>query len=149
MTFVRAGGGLFMISDHTGSDRNNDGADSVTILNDLMGTGDPFVFDRPQHLLREPQRARLVRRRAERTVRTVTGTIIRNGTTATLHPSDNPAVKGEVYRGAVSPPRGKSGAAFATSTRGGSAYWGDSSPISDGTGQWATKRWRAPTAPWR
>ena len=29
MTFVHNGGGLFMISDHNNSDRNNDGADSV------------------------------------------------------------------------------------------------------------------------
>ena len=36
LAFVHAGGGLFMISDHNGSDRNNDGADSVQVLNDLM-----------------------------------------------------------------------------------------------------------------
>ncbi|MFD8721031.1 hydrolase, partial [Streptomyces sp. NPDC059629] len=36
MNFVKAGGGLFMISDHTGADRNNDGYDAVKILNDLM-----------------------------------------------------------------------------------------------------------------
>lgn len=36
MTFVKNGGGLFMISDHTGADRNNDGEDAVEILNDLM-----------------------------------------------------------------------------------------------------------------
>ncbi|MER6535120.1 hydrolase, partial [Streptomyces sp900105755] len=36
MNFVKNGGGLFMISDHTGADRNNDGYDAVEILNDLM-----------------------------------------------------------------------------------------------------------------
>jgi hypothetical protein len=36
VNFVAAGGGLFMIGDHTGSDRNNDGADAPVILNDLV-----------------------------------------------------------------------------------------------------------------
>src|SRR3954469_5287267 len=46
MAFVSDGGGLFMIADHNGSDRNNDGFDSLEIFNDLMnnsGRGsDPF-----------------------------------------------------------------------------------------------------------
>ncbi|MBV9256377.1 MAG: hypothetical protein JO215_00005, partial [Ktedonobacteraceae bacterium] len=46
MNFVKNGGGLFMVADHTGSDRNNDGYDSLQIFNDLMsnsGMGsDPF-----------------------------------------------------------------------------------------------------------
>lgn len=48
LNFVKNGGGLFMISDHTGSDRNNDGYDSVQIWNDLMATNsvqqNPFGF---------------------------------------------------------------------------------------------------------
>lgn len=36
LTFVKNGGGLFMISDHDVSDRNNDGEDSPAIWNDLM-----------------------------------------------------------------------------------------------------------------
>jgi hypothetical protein len=36
LNFVSHGGGLFMISDHVGSDRNNDGADSVQVWNDLL-----------------------------------------------------------------------------------------------------------------
>ncbi|MFD1467872.1 hydrolase [Hymenobacter caeli] len=36
VTFVKNGGGLFMISDHDVSDRNNDGYDSPAIWNDLM-----------------------------------------------------------------------------------------------------------------
>ena len=38
LNFVKNGGGLFMISDHTVSDRNNDGWDSPAIWNDLMST---------------------------------------------------------------------------------------------------------------
>jgi hypothetical protein len=36
LNFVKNGGGLFMISDHDVSDRNNDGYDSPAIWNDLM-----------------------------------------------------------------------------------------------------------------
>ena len=34
--FVAAGGGLFLVGDHTASDRNNDGEDAVVVLNDLF-----------------------------------------------------------------------------------------------------------------
>jgi hypothetical protein len=47
INFVQNGGGLFMISDHTGSDRNNDGWDSPMIWNDLFTANgivtNPFV----------------------------------------------------------------------------------------------------------
>jgi len=42
ISYVKNGGGLLMVADHghltggTGSDRNNDGADSADVLNDLM-----------------------------------------------------------------------------------------------------------------
>jgi hypothetical protein len=138
LQFVQHGGGLFMISDHNGSDRNNDGADSVKVLNDLMGSTDPFGFsidvsdissDNPSVLgssdpvLDGPFGA-------------VKGTIIRDGTTATLHPADNSAVKGEVFRTGSSA-SGTTGAAVVTSSYGTGrvAYWGDSSTIDDGTGQ--------------
>ncbi|GAA4987233.1 hypothetical protein GCM10025734_12020 [Kitasatospora paranensis] len=65
---------------------------------------------------------------------TVTGSILRNGTTFTLKPADNPSVKGLVYRTGYS---GNTGAFFVTSTFGSGrvAIWGDSSTIDDGTGQ--------------
>ncbi|MVN75946.1 hydrolase [Hymenobacter sp. HMF4947] len=48
VNFVKNGGGLFMISDHTVSDRNNDGQDSPAIWNDLMTNNsvqaNPFGF---------------------------------------------------------------------------------------------------------
>jgi hypothetical protein len=48
INFVKNGGGLFMISDHTVSDRNNDGWDSPAIWNDLMTNNtvanNPFGF---------------------------------------------------------------------------------------------------------
>ena len=46
--FVQDGGGLFMVADHTGSDRNNDGHDSLQVWNDLFSNNSvqatPFGF---------------------------------------------------------------------------------------------------------
>ncbi|MEU4167921.1 hydrolase [Streptomyces sp. NPDC026665] len=142
MTFVKNGGGLFMISDHTGADRNSDGYDAVEIFNDLMSNNsvdstDPFGFsidtldvgsDYPS-AISDSTNAVL-----HGSFGTVTKSLIADGTTATLKPADNSSVKGLVYRTGYS---GNTGAFFATSTFGSGkvAFWGDSSPIDDGTGQ--------------
>ncbi|MEU6540334.1 hydrolase [Streptomyces sp. NPDC047000] len=142
MTFVKNGGGLFMISDHTGADRNNDGYDAVEILNDLMTNNsvdstDPFGFsidslsissDYPSAISDSTDPV------LHGSFGTVSKSLIASGTTATLKPADNSAVKGLLYRTGYS---GNTGAFFATSTFGSGrvAFWGDSSPIDDGTGQ--------------
>ncbi|MFE3035018.1 hydrolase [Streptomyces canus] len=142
MTFVKNGGGLFMISDHTGADRNNDGEDAVEILNDLMTNNsvdstDPFGFsidslsissDYPSAVSDSSNPV------LHGSFGTVTKSLIASGTTATLKPADNANVKGLLYRTGYS---GNTGAFFATSTFGSGrvAFWGDSSPIDDGTGQ--------------
>ncbi|MFI6358401.1 hydrolase [Streptomyces sp. NPDC050743] len=142
MNFVKNGGGLFMISDHTGADRNNDGNDAVEILNDLMTNNsvdstDPFGFsidslnigsDHPAAISDSTDPV------LHGSFGTVTKSLIANGTTATLKPSDNPNVKGLLYHTGYS---GNTGAFFLTSTFGSGrvAFWGDSSPIDDGTGQ--------------
>ncbi|WP_035851585.1 Ig domain-containing protein [Kitasatospora azatica] len=142
MTFVQNGGGLFLISDHTQSDRNNDGWDSPAIINDLMTTNsvnsnDPFGFS-VDLLNITTDNPRAISDSADPVLNgpfgTVTGSILRNGTTFTLKPADNPAVKGIVYRTGSS---GNTGAFFATSSfgKGKVAIWGDSSTIDDGTGQ--------------
>ncbi|MER6633843.1 hydrolase [Streptomyces sp. NPDC000987] len=142
MNFVKNGGGLFMISDHTGADRNNDGYDAVEIFNDLMTNNsvdstDPFGFsvdslsissDYPTAISDSTDPV------LHGSFGNVTKSLIASGTTATLKPSDNPSVKGLLYRTGYS---GNTGAFFATSTFGSGrvAFWGDSSPIDDGTGQ--------------
>jgi hypothetical protein len=144
MTFVQRGGGLFMISDHTGSDRNNDGWDSPAIINDLMSSNgvnntDPFGFtvdiknintDNPRAKT-DPANPVL-----NGPFGKVTGSILRAGTTFTLHPADNPAVRGLVWLSTANQ-AGTTGAFFVTSTfgQGRVAVWGDSSPADDGTGQ--------------
>ncbi|AUG81778.1 hypothetical protein CFP65_7182 [Kitasatospora sp. MMS16-BH015] len=142
MKFVQNGGGLFLISDHTQSDRNNDGWDSPAIINDLLTSNgvnntDPFGFsvdlknittDNPRAISDSSNPV------LNGAFGKVTGSILRNGTTFTLKPADNPAVKGLVYRTGYS---GSTGAFFVTSAFGSGrvAVWGDSSPADDGTGQ--------------
>ncbi|HJZ46479.1 MAG TPA: hypothetical protein VKE41_04910, partial [Roseiflexaceae bacterium] len=92
MTFVQNGGGLFMIADHDGSDRNGDGMDSLRIWNDLMGdnavqSGDPFGFRFDALDIRSDNvRAIPASAAASPVIRgpfgNVTGSIIRGGTTA-------------------------------------------------------------------
>lgn len=141
MTFVKNGGGLFMVSDHTGADRNNDGYDAVEIFNDLMTNNsvdstDPFGFSIDTLDVSSGYPAAVsdsTNPVLHGSFGTVTKSLIADGTTATLKPSDNSAVKGLVYRSGYS---GNTGAFFATSTFGSGkvAFWGDSSPIDDGTG---------------
>jgi hypothetical protein len=146
MTFVKNGGGLFMVSDHTGSDRNNDGWDSPKILNDLMtnnsvDSSDPFGFsidllnigtENPDVIGASAASDPIISGPFGK----ATGTIIRNGTTVTLKPADNPSARGEIYRTGYSA-SGSTGAAVATATFGAGRvmFIGDSSTIDDGTGQ--------------
>jgi hypothetical protein len=155
--FVQNGGGLFMVSDHTGSDRNNDGWDSPKIINDLMAnngvTGpDPFGISvdlkniASDHPVAITSAGDPILNGAFGTVR---HSLIANGTTFTLKPADNPAVRGLVYLSTSNP--GNANAFFATSTFGSGrvAVWGDSSPIDDGTGQPSNNLfngWADPTA---
>ncbi|MET7453378.1 hydrolase [Streptomyces sp. NPDC005574] len=142
MNFVKNGGGLFMISDHTGADRNSDGEDAVEILNDLMTNNsvdstDPFGFSIDSLSISSGYPAAISDSTdpvLHGSFGTVTKSLIASGTTATLKPADNSAVKGLLYRSGYS---GNTGAFFATSTFGSGrvAFWGDSSPIDDGTGQ--------------
>jgi hypothetical protein len=144
MTFVQNGGGLFLIVDHTGSDRNNDGEDSVEVATDLMtGNGvdntDPFGFTLDSNDI-SSENAVAISSSTDPVINgssgKVTGSIIRDGSTQTLHKADNANVKGLVFRPGSSP-TGTTGALFTTSTFGSGrvAVWGDSSPIDDGTGQ--------------
>lgn len=146
MKFVQNGGGLFMVSDHTGSDRNNDGWDSPRILNDLMtnnsvDSSDPFGFsidllnigtENPNVIGASAAGDPII----DGPFGHATGTIIRNGTTVTLKPGDNSSVRGEIFRTGYSA-SGTTGAAVATSTfgQGRVMFIGDSSAIDDGTGE--------------
>ncbi len=141
LNFVQNGGGLFMIADHDGSDRNNDGFDSLHIFNDLMnnnGVGNDVFgiqFDALNIVHENPGNDTP---NADPVLNGPFGTahssIIRNGTTETLSPTDNPAVHGIIYRSNFSN-TGTTGVFVAGSTygKGRVLAHGDSSAIDDGT----------------
>jgi hypothetical protein len=143
LSFVHNGGGLFMIADHDGSDRNNDGNDSLHILNDLMnnnGVGNDVFgiqFD-VLNIGNENPNNDLPNAGANPLLHgpfgTATGSIIRNGTTETLNKTDNPGATGVIYRSGFSN-TGTTGAFVSSSTYGSGrvAAVGDSSAIDDGT----------------
>src|ERR1035437_11041241 len=102
INFVQNGGGLFMISDHTGSDRNNDGYDSPMIWNDLFTNNgivtNPFgmavdltnIFQTSTNVAAGDY---LISGTAE----TVTAMKWSNGATATLNTTANSTVIGVVW----------------------------------------------------
>ena len=140
ITFVKNGGGLFMIADHTGSDRNNDGEDSLQVLNDLMSNNsvqsDPFGFQYDAVNIASENPSNDTPSAATDPILkgafgTATGTILRNGTTETLNGSN---AKGDIYRASASN-TGTTNVVFLHSTYGSGriAAMGDSSAIDDGT----------------
>src|SRR6195952_78518 len=111
MTFVQNGGGLFLIVDHSGSDRNNDGEDSVEIGTDLMTNNgvdntDPFGLTLDTIDI-SSENAVAVSSSTDPVINgpfgKVTGAIMRDGSTQTLHKADNANVKGLVFRPSSSP----------------------------------------------
>lgn len=141
MNFVKNGGGLFMISNHNGSDRNNDGWDSPAIWNDLMSNNtvqnNPFGFTINLNSLSETTSNRL----------SATTNPILNGTqgivsqlkysagaTITTNTSVNASVQGLIWRGTST--QGASNVMLATANYmlGRVVVIGDSSPADDGTG---------------
>ncbi len=140
LQFVQNGGGLFMISDHDVSDRNNDGWDSPHIWNDLMTTNsviaNPFgiSFDldnfsgtyfniaplSTDSILHGP-------------MGNVTEVDWSNGTSMTLSPTANSTVKGLVYKSGTS---GNTNVLCARARYGNGKVFAmsDSSPADDSTG---------------
>lgn len=143
LNFVSNGGGLFMIADHNGSDRNNDGYDSLHVLNDLMnnnGIGNDVFgisFDTLNISSENPSNDTP---NADPVLSgpfgVATGSIIRNGTTETLSLTDNPHAHGIIYRSGYSN-TGTTGVFVAGSLYGQGRVLaeGDSSAIDDGTCQ--------------
>ena len=135
--FVLNGGGLYMISDHNGSDRNFDGWDSPHIWMDFAATtGNVFgiiadtvnISPTTTTLPNLPNDSCL-----HGPLGAVTGIKYHSGTTFTIYPSVNPTVVGIAYS------TGTTGntnvlAGHARYGRGKVAFLGDSSPCDDGTG---------------
>ena len=143
LNFVHNGGGLFMIADHNGSDRNNDGNDSLHIFNDLMnnnGVGNDLFgiqFDVLNIANENPSNDTPAGDPVlSGPFGVAKGSIIRNGTTETLSPTDNAHAHGIIYR-VSSPNTGTTGIFLIGSSYGQGRVLsvGDRSAIDDGTCQ--------------
>lgn len=142
INFVKNGGGLFIISDHDVSDRDGDGNDSPHIWNDIFTTNsvqaNPFgiTFDyqnfseTTSNIANLPSDPILHGSAGNPTLMQFS-----NGTSMTLNTTNNPTVKGLIYRTSSSN-TGLTGVMFATATYGSGKVCalGDSSVPDDGTG---------------
>lgn len=142
LQFVQNGGGLFMVGNHNGSDRNSDGWDAPKIWNDLMSSNgiatNPFgiTFDLVNFSQTTSAKANLP-----------TNSILNGpagipqqmkfsaGTSMTLNKTVNPNALGLVFKTGSST-TGTTNVMFAQSRYGSGkvAAIGDSSPPDDGTG---------------
>lgn len=141
ISFVQNGGGLFMISDHNMSDRNNDGWDSPYIWNDLMGNNpvqvNPFgiSFD---YLDFSQTSANVPSLPADSILHGPAGDVTEvkwsGGTSMTLDPLQNPSVVGAVYKTGSLFGNNNVMCSYARYGNGKVAALGDSSPCDDSTG---------------
>lgn len=142
LNFVQHGGGLFMISDHTNSDRNNDGWDSPEIWNDLMTSNsvqnDPFGFSIDLTDISETTTNILSNSSNNVILNGSQGSVstlqFNDGATITLNPSDNTNVQGLIWQSGYA--QGNTNLMSASSVFGSGRVFliTDSSPMDDGTG---------------
>ena len=142
LAYVQAGGGLVAISDHSGSDRNNDGVDSPQIWNaldptHLLGVHFQVAGESNNNIVQTSTNVNgsgsdLV---THGPLGTVTGLAFHNGTTMTLFPGTNPTVRGEVWMNGLSQ-TSTTGLMCASASYGSGkvVFVTDSSPADDGTG---------------
>jgi len=142
LNFVKGGGGLFMVSDHNVSDRNNDGWDSPHIWNDLLTNNtvetNPFgiAFDYA-NISGVSTNISLMAK--DSILNGVMGKVNEaewfNGTTMTLTPTKNASATGKIFTTGTSI-TGTTNVMFATARygKGKVVAIGDSSPCDDGTG---------------
>ena len=142
LQFVQNGGGLFMIGNHAGSDRNGDGEDARIIWNDFMLNNpiqiNPFGFTYDSVNIVQTS-TNIVSLLTDTLLHgpygNVTALEYNNGATMTIVPSANATVTGLIYKNGSN----TSGNVNAMMVRsryglGKIAAIGDSSPSDDGTG---------------
>ena len=141
INFVKNGGGLFMISDHTVSDRNNDGWDSPAIWNDLMSNNtvktNPFGITITLNNFSETTSNRLsitTNPILNGSQGTVTQLKYSAGASMSINTTANATVQGLIWRGTSTQGTSNIMCASATYGLGRVVVIGDSSPADDGTG---------------
>ncbi len=142
MHFVQNGGGLFMISDHDNSDRNNSGNDSPHIWNNFMQNNpvqnNPFGISFDYEFFTEAS-SNIPNLPGDSLLHgsygNVTNVEFYGGTSMSLNTSQNSSVKGVVYREGYAN-TGSNGAlcAYLRYGEGKVVALGDSSPADDGSG---------------
>ncbi|MEP7027129.1 MAG: FlgD immunoglobulin-like domain containing protein [Candidatus Eisenbacteria bacterium] len=141
--FVADGGGLIAVSDHSGSDRNNDGYDSPQIFNlldsqHLWGVHFAVSPEANNNIVQTSTNVNIAQ--ADSIIHGPAGNAAalayHNGSTMTLYPGINPSVRGNVWMTGL-PQTSLTGlmAAQAVYGNGRIFFAGDSSPVDDGTGQ--------------
>ncbi len=140
LNFVKNGGGLIMIGNHSGSDRNSDGWDAPAIWNDLMSSNsvqtNPFglSFDLVNIVHLTSNVSGLAHPVLNGTEGTVTQLEYNNGSTLTLNTTANAAVQGLIWKSGVT--QNSTNVMCAVSAFGSGRVFVlcDSSPTDDGTG---------------
>lgn len=140
LNYVKDGGSLFMIADHTSSDRNNDGKDSLQIWNDFSTNNgiatNPFgiTFNSdsvtPSSPFADPTASNL---RTHGSYGTVSSFAYASGCTMTIDTTKNSTVGADVWSSSA---KSNSSVMFAHANYGFGRIVaaGDSSPFDDGTG---------------
>jgi hypothetical protein len=141
MNFIQNGGGLFMVSDHTVSDRNNDGWDSPAIWNDFITNNSVQnnAFGMNFDLQNFSETTTNIPNLPNDSILhgpmgNVTQALWANGTSLTLDPAQNSSVKGVIYKTGSTFGNTNVMCAYARYGSGKIAAIGDSSPCDDGTG---------------
>jgi len=140
MNFVQNGGGLFMVADHAGADRNNDGADPPQIWNDFMDTTTVHPFGMHFNYVSVSQTtSNVASLPGDPLLHGIMGDVTQvmwsAGNTMTISTTNNPSVKGVVYKtGSSTTGSANVMVAYATYGSGRVVGFGDSSPCDDGSG---------------
>ncbi len=141
INFVQNGGGLFIVADHEGSDRNGDGYDSRMVWNDLFNNNsvsvNPFgiYFDSVDI---SQTSTNVVAAAADPVIHGPIGNVTKvqwsGGTTMTLNTTKNPTILGVVFEKTASAGTNNVLVAYGKYGSGRIAAMGDSSPADDNTG---------------
>jgi len=140
LNYVSNGGGLVMIGNHTGSDRNNDGWDAPAIWNDLMSNNtvklNPFGFS--FDLVNIVHLTSNVSSTSHPVLNGSQGIVSQleynNGSTLTLNAAANSTVTGLIWKSGVAQNSSNVMCAVCTYGNGRVFVICDSSPTDDGTG---------------
>lgn len=143
VNFVQNGGGLFLVVDHEGADRNNDGFDSPEILNDLMNNNsvavNPFGINFDLNNTGNIISSNVINSSTNPSLNGSFGAVTQlkysQGGSMFINTTANSSAKGLIFQTGASVV-GNTNIMFATSTYGSGkvAALEDSSPPDDGTG---------------